>query len=203
MKCADVREHYKLFWQMNEDDPIRIEVEAHLLECEFCATELCIDLDEIEYLHESIQDPVITSYDIDYVNRQVMDRIYAEEAWYIPVASKRYHFSKKFRRNIALIVASCMAMCTLAVFLFIIDYTKENSQIANNTVSGLIDITNAATLDGAVHTAKYMTEIPVASISEPIVMQVVPLFPQYYVVFSILGFVLTLLLMNWFTRARN
>lgn len=202
MKCAEVEAYYKLYWKMDENDPIRVEVEAHLLECEYCANELNIQLDEIDFLKQSLHDTIVTSHDIDYVNRQVMDRIYAEESWYIPVASKRYYFSKAFRRNIAIIVASCMAMFSLALYFFIFDYSKENLQYANTSVSGLVDIANAAS-DGAVKSAIYMTEIPVASISEPIVMKVVPTFPQYYVAFSLLGFILTLLLLNWLTRMRN
>lgn len=202
MKCAEVKACYKQYWKMSEDDPVRIEVEAHLLECEFCAKELHIELDDIDFLNEAFDETIITSYDIDYVNRQVMDRIYAEESWYMPAASKRNHFSKAFRRNIAIIIASCMAMFSLALYFFIFDYSKDSVHQANTTVSGLVDIANAAS-DSAVKSAIYMTEIPVASISEPIVMKVVPTFPQYYVAFSLLGFILTLLLLNWLTRLRN
>ncbi|MNW18862.1 hypothetical protein D3C71_2185930 [compost metagenome] len=51
--------------------------------------------------------------------------------------------------------------------------------------------------------AGFYAEVPVASISDPFVLKVVPAFPQYYVALSLLGLVMALLTLNWLSRTRN
>lgn len=203
MNCKQVDELLHTYWQLDEENPLRIEIEAHLFECEHCAANL--DLGPIAFPVLDEEDQPLNSNgsysSSQHISENVMKRIYEEEAWYMPITSKRYQFSKSFRRNVAIIIASCLAMFSIALFMFIFDYYKDTSAITTAKVSGLVDVANASTSEGV--SAIYTSSIPVASISDPIVMQVVPTFPQYYVALSFVGIIMTLLVMGWFTRTRQ
>lgn len=201
MKCDDVQLMFGAYWDMNKDGEDRFELEAHLLECEQCATEFNFWQQSEKLIHEYSKH---TSFigPADHVNRSVMERIYMEQAWYMPVPGKSYHFTKSFRRNAALLIAACMAMFACSFFIFIFDYKDVPSQVDMHQLTGLMEAANASS-DNEFLTAGFYAEVPVASISDPFVLKVVPAFPQYYVALSLLGLVMALLMLNWLSRTRN
>lgn len=201
MKCAEVQDKFALYWDMPEDDPDRIEMEAHLLDCQECA-ELFGVWEESELLIREYSEESLPIGPSDHVRRSVMDRIYAEQSWFMPVPSKSYQFSKSFRRNIAILIAACMAMFACAFFVFVFDYREAPTKAEMQAMTGLIDTVNASG-DAKMWTAGFYAEVPVASISDPFVLQVVPTFPQYYVALSLLGLVMALLILNWLSRTRH
>lgn len=201
MKCAEVQDKFALYWDMTEDDPDRIEMEAHLLDCRECA-DLFGVWEESELLIREYSEETMPIGPSDHVMRNVMDRIYAEQSWFMPVPSKSYQFSKSFRRNIAILIAACMAMFACAFFVFVFDYREAPSQAEMQAMTGLIDTVNASG-DDVLGAAGFYAEVPVASISDPFVLQVVPTFPQYYVALSLLGLVMALLILNWLSRTRH
>lgn len=202
MNCKQVDELLHKYWQLDEENPLRIEIEAHLFDCEQCAAKL--DLETIAFpVLECEESTAPFSFEQSQsISSTVMNRIYEEESWFMPISTKRYQFTKSFRRNVSIIIASCLAMFSLALFVFVYDYYDSASSAQKTAISGLVDVANAAATTH-VHTSIYSSSIPVASISEPIVMQVVPTFPQYYVALSFVGIVLTLLVMSWFTRTKH
>ncbi|HIW32059.1 MAG TPA: zf-HC2 domain-containing protein [Candidatus Paenibacillus intestinavium] len=202
MKCNEIEQFIDSYLELDEDDPLRIEIEAHLFDCEHCSSLLELDFSSISFSELSFADSDIKQTNIDYINKHVMDRIYAEEAWYMPIATKNYHFSRNFRRNIAMIIACCLAMFSIALFVFIFDYKEDTKSTIAANISGVVDIASAESVN-LVSSNIYRGQIPVASISDPIVMQVVPTFPQYYVALSLLGIIMTILVLNWFTRTRS
>lgn len=116
MNCNDAQEKFGEYWDLSETDEDRAAIDQHLLECTECAEQFQLweeSEDMIRFLSEEDDNLALT----DHVNRNVMDRIYAEQSWLMPVPNKSYHFSKSFRRNIAIIVAACMAMFASA-FLY-------------------------------------------------------------------------------------
>lgn len=200
MNCNDAQDKFCEYWDLSERDEDRIAIDAHLYECKTCAEEFRLweeSDDMIRFLSE--EDDSIGP--TEHVNRSVMDRIYAEQSWLMPVPHKSYQFSKSFRRNIALIVAACMAMFASAFFVFIFDNQGGASQAEIAELSGLMDTANASG-DGLI-TAGFYAEVPVASISDPFVLKVMPAFPQYYVALSLLGIIMTLLILNWLSRTRS
>ncbi|MEK4249802.1 anti-sigma factor family protein [Paenibacillus sp. FSL W7-1287] len=203
MNCKQVDELLHTYWQLDEENPLRIEIEAHLFDCEHCAANL--DLEPIAFPVLDEKESLLGNsalHSSANISENVMKRIYEEEAWYMPITSKRYQFTKSFRRNAAIAIASCLAMFSIALFLFIFDYYKNTTAMPTAKVSGIVDVANASANEG-VYTSIYTGSIPVASISDPIVLQVVPTFPQYYVALSFVGIVMTLLVMGWFTRTRQ
>jgi len=201
MNCKQVDELLHTYWQLEEENPLRIELEAHMFECQHCAAKLDLDADSFPAFE--LDELVIPENDMtsNSISSNVMQRIYDEETWFMPIATKRYQFSPSFRRNVFIIIASCLAMFSLALFIFVYDYYETSTQVSHKSISGIVDVANAAVT--TTHTSIYSSSIPVASISEPIVLQVVPTFPQYYVALSFIGILLTLLTMSWFTRTRQ
>lgn len=201
MKCEEVQHKISLYWDMPEDDAERIEIEAHLLECEACSEQFQF-WEESEAMFDMFSETDFAVGPAEHVNRNVMERIYAEQSWLMPVAQKSYHFSKAFRRNLAIIIAACMAMFASALFVFLFEGDRTPTQAQVAQLSGLLDTANVSS-DALVINAGFYAEVPVASISDPFVLKLVPTFPQYYVALSILGIIMTLLILNWLSRTRN
>jgi hypothetical protein len=201
MKCEQAQELFGIYWDMPEDDRDRIALEQHMLDCEACAEEFRIWEDSALMIRGLSQAERI-DIPIDRVSKGVMDRIYAEESWFMPVKERTYQFSNAFRRNVAAVIASCMAMFATAFFYLVFgSTTTETSSEQVAKLTGLLDTANASS-DAAAISVEFYSEVPVASISDPLVLQVVPTFPQYWVALSILGMIMTLLTINWLSRTR-
>ncbi len=201
MKCEQAQELFGIYWDMPEDDRDRLALEQHMLECEACAEEFRIWEDSALMIRDLSQAEAI-DMPSDRLSKGVMDRIYAEESWFMPVKERTYQFSNAFRRNVAAVIASCMAMFATAFFYLVFGTpSTESSSEQVAKLTGLLDTANA-TSDAAAISVEFYSEIPVASISDPLVLQVVPTFPQYWVALSILGMIMTLLTINWLSRTR-
>lgn len=201
MRCEDAQDKFAMYWDMPEDDEERREIEAHLVDCEACAEQFRV-WEQSERMIRSLAAEEQLIGPLEHVNRNVMNRIYAEQSWLMPVPGKSYQFSKSFRRNMALIVAACMAMFACAIFVFVFDYRDASTAGDMQQLTGILDTANASG-DSVIVTAGLYSEVPVASISDPFVLKVVPTFPQYYVALSLLGLVAALLLLNWLSRTRS
>jgi hypothetical protein len=95
-----------------------------------------------------------------------------------------------------------MAMFATAFIVFVFDNQDGATQAEIADLSGIMDTANASG-EGMVVNAGFYAEVPVASISDPFVLKVVPAFPQYYVALSLLGIIMTLLILNWLSRTRS
>ncbi|MFC4777579.1 anti-sigma factor family protein [Paenibacillus sp. GCM10023252] len=201
MNCNEAQDLFAEYWDLTPGHSRREAVDSHLQHCSDCLSQFKLWEESEELIRRlSMNDELIGP--IDHVNREVMDRIYAEDSWLLPVNHKSYQFSRHFRRNLAIVIASCLAMfaCGLFFFLFGADQSATEEQMA--TLTGLMDTANASG-DGAFIQAEFSTEVPVASISDPFVLQVVPTYPGYWVALSLLGVIMTLLILNWLSRTRN
>ncbi|MBW7473427.1 zf-HC2 domain-containing protein [Paenibacillus oenotherae] len=200
MKCLEVQQSLGVYWDMSPDDAERQEIDQHLETCESCREEFRI-WEESELLIRGFSFDGDDIAPVDELNRDVMDRIYAEQAWFMPVASRSYQFTKSFRRNITAVIACCMAMFVCGLF-YIITSSNDGSSSQVVKLTGLLETANA-TGDNALISADFYADVPVASISDPLVLNVVPTIPQYWVALSLLGMIMTLLILNWFTRTRS
>ncbi|NBD22568.1 anti-sigma factor family protein [Paenibacillus glycinis] len=200
MNCHDVQQSFGVYWDLNEDDSERLLVDEHLRTCEACSEEFRI-WEESEQLIRFFSEESDAIGPIDHVNHGVMDRIYAEQSWFMPVASKSYHFTKTFRRNVTAIIACCLAMFVVGLFYVVIG-NHDASSVEVAKLTGLIETADAASGDNIIPVSFY-ADVPVASISDPIVLNIVPTVPQYYVALSLLGIIMTLLILNWFSRTRS
>jgi len=201
MKCLEVQQSFGVYWDLPEDDAERRAVDEHLLACEACREEFLL-WEESEQLIRSFSEfeeeagPVDH---VDHVNRGVMERIYAEDSWFMPVQGRSYQFTKTFRRNTAAIIAACMAIFIGGLFYLL---TGNSNDVSVQKLTGLLETANAAS-DAALISNTFYADVPVASISDPIVLNVVPTIPQYWIALSLLGLIMTLLILNWLSRTRH
>ncbi|XEC92733.1 anti-sigma factor [Paenibacillus tarimensis] len=201
MNCHEIQDLFGIYWDLPAHDPERMAIDRHLQQCKSCAEEFQI-WEKSESLIRDLSDETFEIGPIDHVNRDVMDRIYTEESWFMPVSERNYQFSASFRRNVAAIIACCLAMfvCGFVYLLFGEQAGSSATQIVK--VSGLLDTVNAN--EGiSVVSSSFYNEVPVASISDPVVLKVVPTIPQYWVALSMLGIIMTLLILNWLSRTRT
>lgn len=200
MKCLEVQQSLGTYWDLSESDAERLGIDQHLETCELCREEFRI-WEESELLIRSFSMNGDEFTPVDDMNRDVMDRIYSEQAWYMPVASRSYQFTRTFRRNITATIACCLAMFVCGLF-YILTSSNDGSSSQVVKLTGLLETANA-TGDNALISADFYADVPVASISDPLVLNVMPTIPQYWVALSLLGMIMTLLILNWFTRTRN
>lgn len=200
MKCDDVQDKFDVFGYLSEEDAEREAMEAHLLDCEHCAEQYRLWEESEEMIIKLSEEDEVVTAQMEHVNRSVMDRIYAEQSWLMPVSQKNYYFSPAFRRNLAIVLAACLAIFACSLIFFIKGNEHGTPEEKMAQLTGLMDTANASGSDFVI-SAEF--EVPVASVSDPFVLQVVPTFPQYWVALSLLGVVMTLLIMNWLSRTRS
>ncbi|MFD0711172.1 anti-sigma factor family protein [Paenibacillus sp. GCM10027626] len=198
MKCLEVQQSFGVYWDLPEDDAERQAVDEHLQVCAECREEFRL-WEESEQLIRCFSEYNDEAGPIDHVNRGVMDRIYEEQSWLMPVASRSYQFTRKFRRNVAAVIAGCMAIFISGLYYFLTGSAEDASV---KKLTGLLETANA-TSDVPMFTNDFYADVPVASISDPIVLNVVPTVPQYWIALSLLGIVMTLLILNWLSRTRH
>lgn len=200
MKCLEVQQSFGAYWDLMEEDEERKSIDEHLRSCVTCSEEFRI-WEESEQLIRFFSEHDEEIGPIDHVNHDVMDRIYADQSWLIPASNRSYQFSKAFRRNVTAIVACCMAIFVCGLF-YLLTGSSSTTSTDVAKLTGLIETANASS-DVSLISADFYADVPVASISDPIIINIVPTVPQYWVALSILGIIMTLLILNWFSRTRN
>lgn len=108
MNCNDAQELFALVWDLPENHPQRIAFHAHLAGCEDCSEQFEV-WEEAQILLHSIPIPV-TEQQAERVNRNVMDRIYAESPWLLPEEAKVNRFSAAIRKHMSLWIAAFLAI---------------------------------------------------------------------------------------------
>ncbi|OPA81457.1 hypothetical protein BVG16_03880 [Paenibacillus selenitireducens] len=196
MKCEEVQELLGEYWDLPEDDAARLHVDRHLEHCEDCTQQFKIWEESQALIHEltDTNEPFLVS-DMD-LSKNVMDRIYAESAWLMPVTSRTYAFSMKLRRNVTAFVASFMAIFLVSfLYLMIAGGPSDADRLhqMNELIPG----------DMSISTNLNLGQIPVASIGDPPILEVVPTYPHYWIALSLLGITFSLLLLNWLARVRR
>jgi hypothetical protein len=202
MNCEQAREWFGLVWDLPENDPERLEFEAHLADCERCAEEFRIwEESELMLRRLPLEEP--GEEPDDRISRSVMERIYREDFWLMPIKDHTYRWSDAFRRGMSAAMACFLAMFVCAFVYMAFGVPEESAadeQIARLT--GMID--TISSIDGAEPISiEFYQDMPVASISGPVVLTVIPTYPHYWIALSILGMIMTLLTINWFTRTRS
>ncbi|MBD3918812.1 hypothetical protein H8B09_08625 [Paenibacillus sp. PR3] len=202
MRCDECQEKLGLYWELPEQDEDRTAIDRHLLDCPACAEQLRL-WEESDMIIRSLSGDFEPELDDDSyrMNKSVMDRIYADMEHLRPVHERSYRFTASFRfRSIALI-ACCLAIFASGLLYAIFGDWGSSAQNME-PMTGLLETASAGG-DGSVLGGEFYAEVPVASISDPFVLKVVPTVPQYWIVFSLFGVIATLLLSNWFARTRK
>jgi hypothetical protein len=208
MKCSDIQELFGVYWDLPNDDLRRAAVDKHIATCPDCAEEFQI-WEESTFL---IRSASITKELPDYeplVSDKVMNRIYENESWRIPVQERMYAISYTFRRNLTAVIAFCLALFMFS-FLFAIVYDGAPQSTIAAADNSLFDLEAPQALKSSQTESMNGHQMfdAVASLNpsfmEPIRFHVGPInsYPHYLLVVSILGLISTMLIMNWLSRTK-
>ncbi|RXZ80245.1 zf-HC2 domain-containing protein [Paenibacillaceae bacterium] len=198
MKCQDVCDAFGLYWDLPANDPERVAVDQHLLGCVSCAEQFRI-WEECEAAIRDLANQPILLGPVDHINRSVMDRIYSEESWFKPAKPRRKPLSALFRRNAYALVACCMTIFAIGFLYFLFGQQTGSSNVE---ITGMLDTVKAN--DGiSLISTDFYKEVPMASISDPVVLKASPAIPGYLVALCLLGVLTTMLTLNWLSRTRR
>jgi len=196
MKCEEAAEWFGIYRDLPEDSADKLAVDLHVRGCRECEEEFRLWEESALLIHDFPlnDDPDEVPISSARVNQSVMDRIYTEQSWYMPATRRTYAFSFVFRKRIAGVLA---ALLTLFVCGFL--YTAFGGSSDN---SGKLESASAFAASHQ-YGGSLRFEIPSASLSDPFVLNVSPSLPEYWIAFSIVGMIMTLLILNWFSRVRS
>ncbi|TMV51258.1 zf-HC2 domain-containing protein [Paenibacillus mesophilus] len=199
MKCQDVQEWLGAYWDLPEHDDRRQAVDEHIRHCASCREEFEIWEESTELIRNTVGS---VDHRIEYVpvSSQVMNRIYADESWRIPVPQRLYAFSYKMRRNFTAVVALCM---TLFVFGFVLSIMGVGAEDKSPRY-GLKPVASVTTDVQTVSGKAKALPVATASLKDPYMVKMGPFrsVPDYMVVMSLLGLTGTILIMNWLSRTK-
>lgn len=200
MNCEEAREWFGLYQDLPEDSAERISLDLHVHSCVVCMEEFKLWEESAQLIHEL---PAEADYGEEtessvWMNRSVMDRIYAEQSWYMPAMRRTYAFTYTFRRKVAVVLAALLALFVCGFVYTAFD--QLGSSGANRSA-----MMESATQFAINHrsTGSIQLEVPVASLSDPIMLNVTPAMPEYWIILSIVGMIMTMMILNWFSRVRS
>ncbi|PLT45667.1 hypothetical protein NYE40_10935 [Paenibacillus sp. FSL W8-1187] len=195
MKCEEVQDALALYWDLPDGEPLKQSVDLHLKHCIACRQEYELWAESERLIQElSDMEEHEMSERAEEVNRTVMDRIYAEDHmdWTL---KRRFSLSRSFGPRLSAAVAACLAMfCTSLLYVLL-------GRGQSDETKGIMDTANASS--SPVFKASISGDIPVATVSDPLLLSLVPRTPQYWIILSMLGLVMTMLMMGWLSRNRK
>ncbi|MFD2332118.1 anti-sigma factor family protein [Cohnella sp. GCM10020058] len=196
LTCGHVQQQMEAYWDLEEGDPQRREIDAHVTVCPACAAEFrwweeSAALIREVALEESETVPALAA---QAVNAGVMSRIYAEDGWLLPPARRAYSFTGPFRRRVMTIVACLLALCCSGILLTL--YDRMHADPAKS--AGIMEAAGTGDMRGALQ-----IDMPVSRMSDPFVLNSSPAMPGYWIMLSVLGLLAALLIVNWYSRLKK
>ncbi|PQP82018.1 anti-sigma factor [Paenibacillus sp. PCH8] len=203
MNCNEAQELFALVWDLPEAHSQRIAFHAHLAGCEECSEQFEV-WEEAQILLHSIPVPV-TEQQAERVNRNVMDRIYAESPWLLPEEAKVNRFSAAIRKHMSLWIAAFLAIF-LCSFLYMAMFKPNVSEAEKSSVvtTGILETGVAGSASSSSGLYQYnISEADRGSIIEPFVVSVGPAYPQYWMALSLLAIGMALFSLGRMHRTTN
>ncbi|MCR8634482.1 anti-sigma factor family protein [Paenibacillus radicis (ex Xue et al. 2023)] len=209
MKCDDIQELFGVYWDLPEHDLKRQRVDEHIKHCDSCQAEFEIWLESTELIKSAASADEYSDQSTP-ISRSVMNRIYEDEGWRVPVADRLYAISFKLRRNITAAIAFCLALFIFS-FIYSITHQPTAGEVVANTNSSVfgrigdpVVIASSKTESMNVHTMPSAVA-SLKGFNEPFMYQVGPIhtYQDYMLFLSLLGLTSTLLVLNWLSRTRS
>lgn len=147
----------------------------------------------------------ISDEQVEAMNRRVMDRIYEESPWLVPGEHRRARVNPAARKYMSVWIAGFLAVF-LCSFLFL-NWNGSSSQENSPQAAPVMDtgILPTGLLKTTSTSPQYQYHIKDMStgIMEPLVANIVPTYPQYWILLSISALALALFSLGWIHRARK
>lgn len=209
MKCSDIQELFGIYWDLPNDDLRRAAVDEHLETCSACAEEFQIWEESMILIRTAATDEEFIEFE-PVISNKVMNRIYEDETWRIPVSERMYAISYNLRRNLTAMIAFCLALFVFSfLFAIVYDGSPQSSMASADNSFYDLEAPQALKSSGTESMNGHQLGDAVASLNpsfmEPLRFHVGPIhsYPHYLLVVSLLGLVATIIIMNWLSRTRN
>ncbi|MFB5675577.1 anti-sigma factor [Paenibacillus terreus] len=204
MKCREAKELFGVLNDLPEQDPRRKMVEDHSAHCERCSAEWSgWQLSRSAMLQISDE---VTEEQAENVNRRVMERIYAESPWLVPGENRRSRISPALRKTISAWIAGFLAVFLCSFLVLTMSSSPAGKSFDHASIeaqqSGILP-TGVAGSDSVSDSFKVVLPEPTYGIMEPLIGNIVPAYPQYWMVLSFLAVALALLSIGWVHRVRR
>jgi Predicted transmembrane transcriptional regulator (anti-sigma factor) len=200
MKCTEIQKWLWEYEDLPEHDIRRLQVREHVKICPACREEFRLWQESVDWIRESAADGPVPA---KRISDTVMRRIYEQESWRVPVVQRAPGISDRTRKWAAGLMSFFLALFFISLFHSLVTKSEE-------PVDAWYSRLPAASADSQLASADswgdmWLEGIPVASISDPILvrMDTLQTDPNYWLVFSLLGIVSMLLIMNWLSRVRS
>ncbi|WP_172250456.1 zf-HC2 domain-containing protein [Saccharibacillus deserti] len=168
-------------------------------------TDETFDFDDFPDLEELMQQAGtdLPEMDAERMNRSVMDRIYEESPWLLPGESKTYASQHRFRSRAAVWIAALLAVF-LVSFVYLAGWgIPDKQQSATREVPAGVIVQPLTVDSGVVETPPDTQPAADRGIVEPLVAQIGPTHPQYWMFLSLTGMGLALLSLTRIARMRR
>src|SRR5690554_6634075 len=112
MNCNQITELFVEYWDLAEGDSRRIMVDEHLLHCASCAEEFEMWAESSSLIQKAQINSDLSNNPImsTRMSNNVMNRIYSDESWRVPVSERIYSLSYTMRRNLTVIISLCLTL---------------------------------------------------------------------------------------------
>jgi len=205
MRCDDIQQLFGIYFDLPDDDLRRKCVDEHILRCRECAEEFEIWLESTSLIRSMHDIPQIPRKSTPIADK-VMNRIYEDESWRIPVTDRIYQIPYKLRRNLTAIIALCLAIFMVSFLYNLISPSHSTMNTQEVSPSGFNQVASAAGVRSGEAVVSTISNTAVASangiIVDPIKLSYIHT-PDYWLALSLLGLISALLTMNWLSRTRS
>ncbi|MFD2672912.1 anti-sigma factor family protein [Marinicrinis sediminis] len=204
MKCEDVRHALVDYWDLPDHDIRRLKIDHHVKQCASCQQEYELWKASREWMHDAQHEFDRQSSEPSAVTSQVMQRIYQTDGWRLPIERKGLALSFRQRFSFAVLLSFF-----LAVFLFSFVHLAMQEEVQSfnpQEMLGFVPVASNEYSQGAVEKAAFSMEgIVVASVGEPYLLSMdgMEQNPNYFMIFSLFGFISVIFLLNWLSRIRS
>ncbi|MFC7682035.1 anti-sigma factor family protein [Paenibacillus sp. GCM10028914] len=184
MKCEEAQELMEYVWDLPDDDLRRIRLRQHVQTCGSCAMEYEMWEDSLRLVH--VLEYEVSEARAETLNRNVMDRIYRDFPRFVEENEKGNLVGRIFRKRLTLMISGFAALFGSSFLYFAMKgNTKEPKP--EMPVTGILP--TGVVGDGSITSQSQQYNIPGinSGIIDPMVVNMDPSQPQYWMLLSILG----------------
>ncbi|WP_046215029.1 anti-sigma factor [Paenibacillus wulumuqiensis] len=207
MNCREAEELFGIYWDLTPDDPRRLALDEHVRECPDCAAEFEVWKESHELIQAEtaqLEDMPTMTIRAENINRNVMDRIYAESPWLVQTDVKRGPISRLFRRRLSVWISSLIAVFICSSIYLTLDMTGTfEQQPQPERVIGIVPTAVATGDDSTVVYSSLHFAGSERGLIDPLVIPMNPSHPQYWMILSLVGMLLALVSLRWLARTKH
>lgn len=196
MNCREAQDRIPFMWDAPPTSIERVQFQEHIEHCASCRREWELWEESSRLMREL--EIEISEESAEAVNQKVMERIYLESPWLMPGDGKSAGSAAITRRRLSWWIACFMAVfiSSLLYVAFIGSEDQPLVQGSGITETGIAGSSNSFNF-------AYPVDSYHSGIMEPLVANMGPLHPEYWMMVSTLGIILAAFLLFRLNRYRR